>query len=163
MGNLQWAGEQGLLVIRYDDLKRKWYAYMPVETQAFNQPIGQNRAYVDLGVRYLITAGIEKQLKPIAYNGTPLLTDWWYWNKRITEHQRELKLCNGKHSSTRLRKLYRTRQLRFRHAINTCVKHFVERCHNASVKEIAAGDLTGIRENSSKGAKQHYAQQFLVS
>lgn len=153
MGNLKWTGKQGLLEIQYDQIRHKWYAYMPVETQAIYQPIGQNHAYVDLGIRYPITASIEGMQKPIAYSGTPLLTDWWYWNKRIAEHQRELKLCNGKYTSTRLKKLYRTRQRRFRNAINNCVSDFVKRCRVHGVSEIIAGDLTGIRDNGSKGAK----------
>ena len=153
MGNLKWTGKQGLLEIRYDTLKHKWYAYQPVETQAISQPIRHNHAYVDLGVRYPITSVIESVQKPIAYNGTPLLTDWWYWNKRIAEHQSELKRCTGKNTSSRLKKLYQTRQRRFRNAINNYVSNFVKRCEDSGVSEIVVGDLTGIRNNASKGTK----------
>lgn len=152
-GNLKWAGKQGLLFVRYDGLRHKWYAYMPVETQAFAQPIGHRQAYVDFGVRYPITAIITE--KPIAYNGSPMLSDWWYWNDGIAKHQATLNYVNDSRTSKRLKKFYRTRQLRFRHAINNLVKDFVQRCYDNGVNEIIAGDLTCIRDNGSKGKKSN--------
>jgi len=150
-GNLRWSGEQGTLEIHYWD--GKWYAYMPVETQAISQPLGQNQSYVDIGIRYPVTAIIEGIPKPIAYDGSPLLSDWWYWNRNIAKAQKELKLCNSKQTSPRLKRIYRTRQKRFRQAVNEYIADFVRRCRDAGVSEIYAGDLTGIRNNGSKGCK----------
>jgi len=151
-GNLKWSGKQGTLEIARDD-KDKWHAYMPVETQDISQILGQGQSYVDFGIKYPVTAVIEGQPRPIAYDGAPLLADWWYWNHRIAKCQRDLDRCNGKHTSARLKRLYRKRQKRFRQAINRYIADFVERCQEAKVGEIIAGDLTGIRDTGSKGRK----------
>jgi len=83
----------------------------------------------------------------IGYSGNSLLAGWWYCTK-IAKHQSKLKKVNGKHTSRRLRKLYRKRK-RFKHAINTIVGRFVELCYNKGVSEIVVGDLNGIRNNRS--------------
>ncbi|RLG57601.1 MAG: transposase, partial [Candidatus Hydrothermarchaeota archaeon] len=152
-GKNRWRGKQGRLEIVYDDLSKSWYAFQPVEVQPLHQPIGNKKAYCDLGVVNLITAWIEGDKRATIYSGRTLLADWWYWTKKIAEHQSELKETNDKHASKRLRKLYRKRKRRFRHAVNTIVSRFVEDCYEKRVSDIIIGDLTGIRNNNSKGKK----------
>ncbi len=146
-GRNRWRGKQGRLEIVYDDLSGQWYTFQPVEVQPLHQPIGDKKAYCDLGVRVLIMAEIDG--KVIGYSGNPLLADWWYCTKEIAKHQRRLKKVNNKHASRRLRKLYRKRKRRFRHSINTIVSRFVELCYAKGVSEIVVGDLNGIRKNRS--------------
>ena len=126
----------------YDDLSGQWYAFQPVEVEPLHQPIGDKKAYCDLGVRVLIMAEIDGEIMGHGRNSLP--ADRWYWTKKIAEHQSRLKKVNGKHTSRRLRKLYRKRK-RFRHSINTIVGRFVELCYNKGVSEIVVGDLNGIR------------------
>jgi len=147
-GRNKWKGKQGRLEIVYDDLSGQWYALQSVEVKPLHQPIGNKKAYCDLGVRVLIMAEIDGEI--IGYSGNSLLADWCYWTKKIAEHQRRLKKVNDKHTSKRLRKLHRKRKRRFRHAINTIVSRFVELCYNKGVSEIVVGDLNGIRSNKSK-------------
>ena len=45
----RWNGKQGRLEIVYADLSGQWYAYQPVEVQPLHQPIGNKKAYCDLG------------------------------------------------------------------------------------------------------------------
>lgn len=149
-GNPHWNGKQGRLELQYDRVKEYWYAHQTVDVEPRHQPKGRKKAFVDLGVRYILTAIIEGINKPIAYDGAPLLTDWWYWNKRIATHQSELKDKNGKHTSKRLRKLYRTRKLRFRQAVKTYIHRFVEKCYGLGVSDIIAGNLNGILSNHEK-------------
>lgn len=146
----RWKGKQGRLEIIYDELSESWYAFQPVEVEPLRQPIGNTRAYCDLGVRVLIMVEIDGEI--IGYDGNPLLSDWWYWTKKIAEYQSELNE-NGKHTSKKLRKLYRKRKRRFRHAVSTIVKRFVGVYYDKGVSEIVMGDLTNIRKNNSKGKK----------
>jgi len=111
------------------------------------------RAYTDLGVIDIITAWIKGEKQCIAFSGKPLLSDWWYWTKKISKCQSQLKRVNGKNSSKRLRKLYRKRKLRFRHAVNTIIHCFVRLCYEKGVGEIVVGDVSHIRDNNDKGNK----------
>jgi len=142
-GRIKWRGKQGRLEIVYDDLSGRWYAFQPVEVEPLHQPIGDKRAYLDLGVGVLIMAEIHGEI--MGYGGNSPLADWWYWTKKIAEHQRRLKKVNDKHASKRSRKLYRKRKRRLGHSINTIVGRSVELCYNKGVSEIVVGDLNGIR------------------
>ncbi len=152
-GEIKWRGKQGRLEIFYDDLTGRWYAYQSVEV---NQPSAispEKRAFVDLGVINVITAWIEGEKQPIAFSGKPLLAHWWYWTKKIAHYQSIAKKVNGVNTTKRIRKYYRKRQLRFRHAVNTIIYRFVKLCYEKGVTEIIVGDVGGIRQNNNKGNK----------
>ena len=106
-----------------------------------------------MGVLNIITAWIEGEKQCIAFSGKQLLSDWWYWSRKISRYQSQLKRVNGRNTSERLRKLYRKRKLRFRHAVNTIVFRFVKLCFSRGVGEIVVGDVSHIRENNDKNAK----------
>jgi len=72
-GRNKWKGKQGRLEIVYDDLSGRWYAFQPVEVKPLHQPIGNKRAYCDLGVRVLIMAEIDGKIT--GYSGNSLLAD----------------------------------------------------------------------------------------
>ncbi len=59
--------------------------------------------------------------QPTAYSGRALLSDWLYWTRRIAEEQGRLAKTNKTKTSRKLRKLYRIRQRRFRHAVNAMI------------------------------------------
>ena len=152
-GSIRWRGKQGRLEIFYDDLTGRWYAHQSVEIDQPRHTISPRKAFVDLGVMNIITAWIEGERQSIAFSGKPLLADWWYWNHKISEHQSELKRVNDRNTSKHLRKLYRKRRRRFRHAINTIIHRFVKLCLEKNVSEIIVGDVTHIRDNNDKGGK----------
>ncbi len=84
-GEIRWRGKQGRLEIFYDDLTGRWYAHQSVEVdQPSRTASPKRRAFVDLGVNNIITAWIEGERQPIAFSGKPLLSDWWYWTKKIS-------------------------------------------------------------------------------
>ena len=89
----------------------------------------------------------------MAFSGKPLLADWWYWTKKIACYQSIAKKVNGADTTKRIRKYYRIRQLRFRHAVNTIVYRFIKLCYERGVTEIVVGDVSGIRQNNNKGNK----------
>jgi len=152
-GSIRWKGKQGRLEIFYDDLMGRWYAHQSVEVDQPRHTISLRKAFVDLGVMNIITAWIEGERQSIAFSGKSLLSDWWYWNHKISEHQSELKRVNDRNTSKHLRKLYRKRQRRFRHAIITIIHRFVKLCFERGVGEIIVGDIAHIRDNNSKGNK----------
>ena len=153
-GEIGWEGKQGRLEIFYDDLTGRWYAYQSVEVdQPRRTTSSEKRAFVDLGVINIITAWIEGERQPIAFSGKPLLADWWYWTKKIAHYQSIAMKVNKRYTTKRIRKYYRKRQLRFRHAINTIVHRFVKLCYEKGVTEIVVGDVSGIRENNNKNNK----------
>jgi len=153
IGSIRWEGKQGRLEIYYDDLTGRWYAHQSVEVDQPRHTTSSRKAFVDLGVANIITAWIEGEKQSIAFSGKPSLSDWWYWNHKISEHQSELKRANDRSASKRLRKLYRKRQRRFRDAINTIIYRFVKLCFGKGVSEIIVGDIAYIRDNNSKGSK----------
>ncbi len=129
----------------------RWYAYQSVEVDKPRRTISL-RAFVDLRVINIITAWIEGERQPIAFSGKPILADWWYWNKKIAYYQSIAMKVNKRYTTKRIRKYYRIRQLRFRHAINTIVYRFVKLCYEKGVTEIVIGDVKGIRQNNDKNA-----------
>jgi len=152
-GEIKWRGKQGRLEIFYDDLTGRWYAYQSVEVNQPSATSPEKRAFVDLGVINIITAWIEGERRTIAFSGKPLLADWWYWTRKIAYYQSIAKKANGVDTTKRIRKYYRKRKLRFRHAVNTIVFRFVKLCYERGVTEIIVGDVSGIRQNNDKRNK----------
>ena len=150
-GKNRWRGKQGRLEIVYDALSGRWVCYQPVEVEPLHQPIGDKKAYVDLGVKCPIVVNIEGETW--GYRANSMLADWWYLTKEIARVQEELEKI-GKKSSKKLRKLYRKRKRRFRDSINKEVADFVRKCWEMGVAEmVCGGDLRGIREDAHFGRK----------
>jgi putative transposase len=147
VGQPHWDGKQGRLEVVYDRLEDCWRAYQSVEVDPRHQPSGHKTTYVDLGVIYPVTAYIEGGDQCIAYNGRPLLSRWWLYNKQIEKVQSKLKEENDRYSSERLDRLFRKRKRVFKDEIRKIIHDFVERCYQAGVDTIVAGDLNGIRDN----------------
>ena len=148
-----WIGKQGRLEILYDELSKKWYAHQPVTVEWWEEEEARHdqtglRASIDLGVCNLIAAVVEGE-RPIIYSGRAVLSDWIYWTKRIAKEQSRLMQSNKKYTSKKLRKLFRARQRRFRHAVYAMLRDLFERLVEAGVTELIVGDLTGIRNNSN--------------
>ena len=114
---------------------------------------GSKPLYIDLGVRCLATIWHEGMKQPIAFRGGELLWDWWYWTRRVAEEQSKLAKVNKVKTSRKLRKFYRIRQRRFRHAVNAMIKWIVEYAHRNSLSKIVIGNLKGIRNNNHHNSK----------
>jgi len=147
----RWDGKQGRLEIQYDDLDECWRGFQSVKVEPKHQPKGNDVAFVDLGVIYPITSIVDGEA--VAYNGKPLLSEWWKLTKQIEKCQSKLKESQEKYSSERLRRLFRERKKKFRDSIRKIVKKFVEQCWEDGVSKIVAGDLSGIRESADFNKK----------
>jgi putative transposase len=134
--------------IVYDDLDGKWRVFQAVETRPSIEPKGSKTCHIDLGAINLATIWVEGWRQSIAFSGRRLLSGWWYWTKRIAKYQSQLKRVNDRHTSEQLRRLYRIRQRRFRHAVNAMARNMVEDLYELGVSRIVVGKLRHIRDNN---------------
>ena len=152
-GRLRWMGRQGRLEIIYDDVDEVWRGFMTVKVEKPPKRGSNKPLYIDLGVINLATVWFEGLKQPIAFSGRAILADWWYWTKKIAKEQRRLARVNKARTSRRLRRLFRIRKRRFRHAVNAMVKAIVDGAAQLNISKIILGDLRGIRENNHKNGK----------
>jgi putative transposase len=152
-GKPRWSGKQGRAEVIYDNIDKKWRVFQAVKAKPLFKPKGSKTCYIDIGIINLFTIWLEGWEKPIAYSGRNLLADWWYWVDRIAGCQSRLETINSKKSSKQLSRFYRTRQRRFRQAINAMIRSMMMDLYELGVSKIVIGDLIGIRENNSKGTK----------
>jgi len=151
-GKPRWIGKQGKAEIIYDEVDGKWRVLQAVKVKPLFKPRGSKTCYVDPGIINLFTIWLEGWRQPIAYSGRSLLADWWYWNRRIAECQSRLGAVNGKKSSKQLSRFYRTRQRRFRQAINAMIRVMVRDLYELGVSKIIIGDLRYIRESDRENS-----------
>jgi putative transposase len=117
-------------------------------------PKGGNKPlYTDPGVVNLATIWFEGLKQPIAFSGKRVLSDWWYWKRRIAKEQSRLARVNGAKASRKFRRLYRIRHRRFRHAVNAMMKTIVECAHQLNISKIVLGRLKNIRTRSRNNGK----------
>jgi putative transposase len=150
-GKLKWAGKQGRLEVAWDSLSEKWRVFQFVRVKPLITPLGSKTCYIDMGVRNLATVWIPEWRQPVAYQSGRLLADWWYWTKRMAQHQQRLLTVNGKKKSKQLARLYRIRKKRFRHAVATFARQLVKDLYARGVSTIVIGELTGIRNSNAHG------------
>jgi len=74
--------------------------------------------------------------------------------------QSRLARVNKAKTSERLRKLYRIRRRRFRHAVNAMIRQIVEDAHKLGISKIVLGRLKGIRGNSHNGKANAMINNF---
>ncbi|MBS7627562.1 transposase [Candidatus Bathyarchaeota archaeon] len=159
-GKLKWHGKQGRLEIVYDNVDKVWRGFMAVKVEKPPLRGGNKPLYIDQGVVNLATVWFEGLRQPIAYSGKIALADWWYWTRRIAKMQSRLARVNGAKTSGRIRKLFRVRQRRFRHAVNAMVKAIVEDAYTLGISRIVLGRLKGIRKNEHNGKANSMINNF---
>ena len=158
-GILKWKGKPGRLEIVYDEVEKMWRGFMTVKVE--KPPIrGGKPLYIDLGVVNLATIWFEGLKQPIAFSGRTVLSDWWYWTRKIAKEQSRLATINGAKTSKRLRRLYRIRQRRFKHAVNAMIKAIVENAHHLKISKIVLGRLKGIRDDNKNGKANTMINNF---
>ena len=152
-GVLKWRGKPGRLEIVYDEVDDVWRGFMTVKVEKPPQRGGSKPLYIDLGVVNLATVWFRGLKQPLAYSGKAVLSDWWYWTRQIAEEQSRLARINKAKTSRKLRRLYRIRRRRFRHAVNAMIKQIVEDTHQLGISKIILGRLRGVRGNGHNSAK----------
>jgi putative transposase len=152
-GMLKWSGKQGRLEIIYDEVDEVWRGFMTVEVEKPSLKGGNKPLYIDLGVVNLATVWFEGLKQPISFSGRTVLSDWWYWTRKIAKEQSRLAKMNKVKTSKKLRRLYKMRHRRFRHAVNAMIKTIVEDAYQLGISKIVLGRLKGVRNNSHYNAK----------
>ena len=150
-----WLGKQGRLELHYDRLRKKWYGRIPIRVKwpRKGKPHHSTRkhASIDLGICNLATCVIEDSDRAYIYSGRAVLSDWRYWTKQIAEVESLLKKTNGRDSSKRLNRLYRTRRRRLDHAVKAMLRDLYDHLENEHVTNLVVGNLKHIRDNNDHG------------
>nr|WP_020936650.1 RNA-guided endonuclease TnpB family protein [Saccharolobus solfataricus]CDF66452.1 OrfB protein,IS605 family [Saccharolobus solfataricus P2] len=136
-GKLKWHGEQGRLEIIYNEARRIWYAYIPVEVQNDVKAEGKLKASIDLGIVNLATVYVEDGSWYI-FKGGSVLSQYEYYSKRISIVQKTL----ARHKQRRSRKmklLYEKRKRFLKHAINSMVRKIMEELKKKGVSKVIIG------------------------
>ena len=107
-GKLKWHGKQGRLEIIYDEVRRSWYAHIPVEVENGVKVEGNLRASVDLGIVNLATVYVEDGSWYV-FKGGSVLSQYEYYSKRIAVVQKTL-VRHKQKKSRHLKLLYDKRR-----------------------------------------------------
>jgi len=150
-GVLRFNGAPKTLELRFDRVRRRWYAHQVVEAP---EPVRKARpekyAAADLGARVLVALAIEGLDRQLLFSAREVWKDFLYWTRRIAEEQSRLNRA-GRRTSRRLRLLYQTRARRLRHAFVALAAEVVRALSRHRVTALLLEDLTGIREDMDFG------------
>ena len=137
--------KQGRLDLWYDETDNTFRASQPVtvsdETRA--TPLAAETAALDIGANNLVactTTTGEQYL----YRGQDLFARFRATTQEIARLQSKLEA--GRHSSERIRRLYRKRTRRRDHAQEALCRDVIERLYAEGVDTVYVGDLTGVLE-----------------
>lgn len=142
-GDPKWDGKQGRLEIQYDDVSDTFRAFQPVTVPDFRQDssLASHKAALDVGANNLIACTTTTSQQYL-YEGRELFTDFRETTEEIARLQSELR--EGRHSSQRIRRLYRKRTRRRDHAQNTLARDLMERLYDEGVATVYVGDLSDV-------------------
>ncbi|QGA54569.1 transposase [Sulfolobus sp. E5-1-F] len=145
-GKLKWRGKQGRLEIHYDEVRRLFYATIPIEVEDVKLKESGLKASIDLGIVNLATVFIENG-KWFLFRGGSVLSQYEYYSKKIVITQKKLAI-HKQNRSRRLSMLYKKRSLFMRHVINSLARRVMDILNKEGVSEVRVGYPKEI-------AKQH--------
>lgn len=150
-GILRFHGIPKTLELRYDPVRRRWYAHQAVEVGEPKRPVRPFKAAaIDLGARVLVALAMEDLDHPLLFSGREVWKDFRYWTKRIVEEQSRLARA-GRKTSRKLRRLYQVRARRLKHAFVALAVQVARVLRRHRVTALYLEDLTGIRESMDFG------------
>ena len=142
-GDPKWDGKQGRLELYYDELGDQFRAIQPVTVPDSRQdsPLAEESAALDVGANTLVACTTTTGQQYL-YEGRDLFAHFRETTEEIARLQSNL--SEGRYTSRRIRRLYRTRTRQRDHAQDALVRDLVERLHSEGVETIYVGDLTDI-------------------
>ncbi|MCF6097452.1 transposase [Thermovorax subterraneus] len=159
-GVLRFHGTPKTLELRYDRVKKRWYAHQVVEVpEAARKTRPEKYATLDLGARVLAALAVEGVSRQLLFSGRKVWKDFLYWTKRIAEEQARLARA-GRKTSRQRRKLYRTRTCRLKHAFIALAAEIACILKQHHVTTLFIEELTGIREDMDFGPKNILVHNF---
>jgi putative transposase len=142
-GDPTWDGEQGRLELYYDEVEDTFRAIQPVTVpdSRRDSPLADESAALDVGANTLVacTTTTGQQCR---YEGRDLFARFHETTEEIARLQSKLR--EGRYSSRRIRRLYRTRTRRRDHAQDALVRDLMEQLHDDGVATVYVGDLTDV-------------------
>ncbi|SFR47034.1 MULTISPECIES: RNA-guided endonuclease InsQ/TnpB family protein [Halorubrum] len=137
--------KQGRLDLWYDETDNTFRASQPVTVSDETRvtPLADEMAALDIGANNLVactTTTGEQYL----YEGRDLFARFRETTQEIARLQAKLEA--GRHSSERIRRLYRKRTRRRDHAQEALCRDVIERLYAEGVDTLYIGDLTGVLE-----------------
>jgi len=142
---LKWAGKQGTLEIFYDNVRRKWYARIPVSVKINNKPKGKMKAGIDLGIANLATVAVQDGSWMI-FKGGSVLSEFKKITKSISIEEKRL-ARHGLNTRRKLEMLYKKRALLLNNAREGLAREIVESLYDKGVGEIYIGYPKGIAQD----------------
>jgi len=142
-GNPKWDGEQGRLELYYDEVDDTFRAIQPVSVDDSRQdsPLASEEAALDVGANNLVACTTTTGQQYL-YEGRDLFARFRETTEEIARLQSTLR--EGRYSSQRIRRLYRTRTRRRDHAQDALVRDLMERLYVEGVATVYVGDLTDV-------------------
>ncbi|ACX53066.1 transposase, IS605 OrfB family [Ammonifex degensii KC4] len=159
-GVLRFHGQPKTLELRYDPVRKRWYAHQVVEVPEPARPARpEKHAAVDLGARVLVALAIEGLDRQLLFSAREVIKDFLYWTNQIAGEQLKLNRT-GKKTSRKLRRFYQLRARRLRHAFVALAAEIVRILKRFCVTTLFIEDLTGIREDMDFGPKNILVHNF---
>jgi putative transposase len=145
VGVPKWDGKQGRLELYYDELEDRFRAIQPVtvDTSRQDSPLADETAALDIGANNIVACTITTG-QQFLYGGRDLFERFRETTREISRLQS--KLPPGRSSSKRIRRLYRRRTRRRKHAVDALARDLMERLYDEGVSTVYVGDLTGVLE-----------------
>ena len=158
-GDPKWNGEQGRLEIQYDETDDTFRAFQPVTVPDSRQdsPLDSHEAALDVGANNLVACTTTTDQRYL-YEGRNLFARFRETTEEIARLQSKLR--EGRYSSHRIRRLYRTRTRRRDHAQDALVRDLMERLYDEGVATMYVGDLTDVLSTHWSAEVNEKTHQF---
>jgi putative transposase len=161
-GRVKWAGKQGMLVIKLED--NRWFAYVPItvgekpaknnpkgyvkgihEKVQIENPKGDNKAFIDIGLNNLFAVVFNHTDVAILIKGSTIKAEYYYWKREVKTYQavRDWLRNHGFNAWRRyhmfyLHAVYKKRE-RLRHYYRTAIRFLAKEIHKMGVDEVFVG------------------------
>ena len=135
--------KQGRLELWYDEIDDTFRASQPVtvSADARDPPLASEKAALDIGANTLVACTTTTGQQYL-YEGRQLFQRFRDTTRHIAELQSKLE--DGRYSSERIRRLYRTRTRRREHVQEALCRDLLERLYDEGVDTVYIGELTDV-------------------
>ncbi len=161
-GRVKWSGKQGTLVIKFED--GRWFAYVPItvgekparsnpkgyvmgayEKIRIENPKGNNKAFIDIGLNNLFAVVFNHSDTAILIKGSTIKAEYYWW-KRETKTYQSIRDWLKNHGFESWRKYYAywlhaeyKQHERLRHYYRTAIRFLARIMHEMGVDEVFIG------------------------
>ena len=171
-GRIKWSGKQGMLTIKLED--GRWFAYVPItvgekparsnpkgyvmgayEKVQIENPKGNNKAFIDIGLNNLFAVAFNHSDTAILIKGSTIKAEYYWWKREIGTYQsiRDWLRNRGfnawrKYHAFHLHAKYKQHE-RLRHYYRTAIRFLARTMHGMGVDEVFVGYPYMLNQNNS--------------